>query len=217
MQRRGLSGSNVPLAGRGAVAGSVPLAPCSPWASTSRCWHKRPPALLPAHRPGPPSAPATLHLEPPGAAASAFKTSSQCLKKKKKIHKTQFLEVNNSDTSEKQKLKPAQYQTDTQNMQVADAWLASRGSTRSLRSQGPLARLVWVSKPPQIKRTPSPRAQETYLVPFQLQAPQPSPSCAGTGFGPRARSRESSPTVLSCQTFYNSTTIAQELSRGQTD
>lgn len=102
-------------------------------------------------------------------------------------------------------------------MQVADAWLASRGSTRSLRSQGPLARLVWVSKPPQIKRTPSPRAQETYLVPFQLQAPQPSPSCAGTGFGPRARSRESSPTVLSCQTFYNSTTIAQELSRGQTD
>lgn len=62
-------------------------------------------------------------------------TSSQCLqnktkqnkktekKKKPKNHKTHFLEVNNSETSEKQKLKPAQYQTDTQNMQLADAWL----------------------------------------------------------------------------------------------
>lgn len=175
----------------------MPPAPCSPPGQ-----HKRP-ALVPAHRLGPPSAPATLHLEPPGAAASAFKQVPSVFKKKKKKYTkpSSLKSTTRKHQKKKQKLKPAQYQTDTQNMQVADAWLASRGSTRSLRSQGPLARLVWVSKPPQSKGTPCPRAQGTCLVPFGSQAPQPSPSCLGTGFSPRARSRESSPTVLSCQRF----------------
>lgn len=186
----------MPSAGRGEGWGACPQHPAPPQASTS-------------------ALPSSLHIDWGRPRLQPRSTSSLpvllllllnkfpvSLKKKKKIHKTQFLEVNNSETSEKkQKLKPAQYQTDTQNMQVADAWLASRGSTRSLRSQGPLARLVWVSKPPQSKGTPSPRAQGTCLVPFGSQAPQPSPSCLGTGFSPRARSRESSPTVLSCQRF----------------
>lgn len=99
--------------------------------------------LLPANTSDllPPSAPAALHLEPPGAAALLYNKFPVS----KKIHKPQFLEVNNLETSERKKtktnknLKPAQYQTDTKNMQLADACLASRGSTCPLCPWGPLA------------------------------------------------------------------------------
>lgn len=166
------------------------------------------------HWPGLPSAPATLHLEPPGAAAFPFNKFPVS----KKIHKTQFLEVNNSETSEKkQKLKPAQYQTDTKNMQLADACLASRGSTRSLHPRGPPAH--WFESQNHHKLKEPSHASSWFRHACQSPAPAiggRDSASEGTS-SPEARSREFSPTVLSCQTVYNSTTIAQVLRQGQTD
>lgn len=61
-------------------------------------------------------------------------TSSQCLKKYTKP--SSFKSTWKHQEKKTPNLKPAQYQTDTKNMQLADACLVSRGSTGSPHPQG---------------------------------------------------------------------------------
>lgn len=104
------------MAGRGEGWGACPQHP-----APSPGQHKRP-ALVPAHRLGPPSAPATLlHLEPPGAAASAFKQVPSVFKKKKK---------NTKPSSLKSTTRKHQKKTKTETSSVPNGHTEHAGSGR---------------------------------------------------------------------------------------